>query len=470
MELFGVAVLFVFIAFAATYRLSESPGIWSDEGYLLQASKSLAIHGEQSLQMGPEEFVSTASVSSGYPLFAPVALSFKLFGTGLLQARAVMALYILAFYAAAYLLIRRLFSPQTALLSLAVVAGFAELYGNGRAVLGEVPGLFFLMLALLALDLLERSGYDDKRSYIFFGLAVGLCCATKPIYILILPAFFVAYVLRYRSIPLRVAPIAALAVAFITPVVLWFFMQFGSDASLRDVVNFYANPYGADDISSLMVQNLTRFVSELTPLFVLAAMAVWTIALALRRTGIRVAEIAAFAFCLIIALAYLRTPGWYRYLFPATVVALLFLAPASMALYEWIAARYGIFRRFPLLPHFVLSIFAIALVTQLFTTSYVAGYFGSTRTEALESHVATLPKDALIYFYDVPEAAFFAPSETYYQYINPNHEFGIMGADTLSHLKDADYVVMLASASTSVDVSGFEQLPAANRYLIFKKR
>lgn len=469
-EIFGVIALFALITFASTYKLAESPGVWSDEGYLLQASKSLAIHGAQFLQVAPGQFVSTASVTVGYPLLAPIALSFKLFGIGLLQARVVMAFYILAFCAASYALMRVLFNPRMALWSLAPVAGFAQLYGNGRAVLGEVPGLFFFMLTLLMLDRLERSGYRDMRLYAFFGLSAGLSFVTKPIFILMLPAFLIAYLVRYRSIPIRITNIVVCCGAFAAPILVWFFLQFGSDAAFSDVVNFYANPYGSDNIPSLIVQNLKRFVTEQTTLFTLVVSAAWAVALYLRRTSVRVAEIAAFAFCLVVTLAYLRTPGWYRYLFPATTIALVFFAPSVAAIYERMAGRVRISGRWRFLPYIAIGALALVLVIQLFTTSYVAGYFGSTRTEALETHIATLPKDATIYFYDVPEVAFFAPSERYYQYINPDHEFGIIGADTLPYLADSDYVVMLASASTSVDVSGFEPLQAANRYIVFKQR
>ena len=193
LEVLFIAALFVFVTFAATYRLTESPATWYDEGYLVQASKNLALYGQQQLQVAPGEFVSTASVSSGFTIFAPVALSFRLFGIGLLQARLVMVLYILAFCAAAYALIRSLFGQRSALWSLVALVGFAELYGNGKVVLGEVPGLFFLMLTLYFLHRLEKSAYTDMRLYLLSGLAAGLCIVTKPIFILFLPAAALVY-------------------------------------------------------------------------------------------------------------------------------------------------------------------------------------------------------------------------------------------------------------------------------------
>src|SRR3989344_6541436 len=103
-EVLFVVALFLFVTFAAAYRLTESPATWYDEGYLLQSSKNLALYGKQGLQTAPGVFASTATVSSGFPILAPVALSFKLFGIGLLQARLVMVLYILAFCGAVYAL------------------------------------------------------------------------------------------------------------------------------------------------------------------------------------------------------------------------------------------------------------------------------------------------------------------------------------------------------------------------------
>lgn len=471
MELFFVAALFVFVLFAATYKLSESPGTWYDEGYLLQSSQNLALYGKPGLQIAPGVRASAATVSTGFPVLAPVALSFKLFGFGMVQARSIMVIYLLAFCAAAYALMRRLFGPRTAILSLAALVGFAQLYGIGRAVLGEVPGLFFLMLSLLCVDRLERSGYTDMRLYALSGLLLGICAVTKPIFLPLFPALAIVYVLRFRRIRLQLRGVLVSMGVFVIPVVIWLLTQFGTDTTFADMLHFYVNPYDVGDVRALVFQNLTRFVTELTPLYVLLLVLVWGASLYLRRKAVATVEAVAFAYSVLILLSYLRIEGWYRYLFPATIVALMFLAPSAVILYERCAERLTMLQRFSWLPYALITVLFVMQTYQLFTTSYVATYFNGSRTHDLETYVGGLPKDASVYFYNVLETVPFAPSSNYYQFINPHPTFGVLGRATLPLIASGavDYIVIAASATSSVDLSQYEPIRQFNRYTLFGK-
>src|SRR3569832_2337265 len=85
---------FAIALMASTYRLAEAPGIWYDEGYYAQMAMNLAERGQEVLQIAPNTFISSATQTAGFPLVAPVALSYRLFGAGVLQGRAVMAVFI----------------------------------------------------------------------------------------------------------------------------------------------------------------------------------------------------------------------------------------------------------------------------------------------------------------------------------------------------------------------------------------
>ena len=85
-----VAGLFAILLFFSTYRLTESPPTWYDEGIYDQLAENMAVHGTQRMQVAPDTYVSTASVTGGYPFLYPISLAFRLFGVGLLQARIVM--------------------------------------------------------------------------------------------------------------------------------------------------------------------------------------------------------------------------------------------------------------------------------------------------------------------------------------------------------------------------------------------
>src|SRR3989344_1692639 len=422
-EILFVAALFLFVTFAATYRLTESPGTWYDEGYLLQSSQNLALYGTQGLQTAPGVFASTATVSSGFPVLAPVALSFKLFGTG-------------------------------------------------KAVLGEVPGLFYLALALLVLDRLERSGYANMRLYGLSGLFLGLCAVTKQIFIPLLLALALVYLTRFRRIRLQFRGVLVSLCMFVIPVIIWLLTQFGSDVTFSDILNFYINPYDVGDVGAIALQNLKRFVTELTPLYTLILVTVWGVSLYLRRKAAASVELAAFVYSVLILLSYLRMEGWYRYLFPATMVALAFLAPSTLALYGKCAEVLKMLRRFPWMPYVLITALFVAQTFQLFTTSYVAAYFNGSRTHDLEAYVGGLPKDSSVYFYNVLEAVPFAPSSNYYQYIKPHPTFGILGTETLPLIASGsvDYIVMTAGVTPDVDMSHYELVRQFNRYSLFGKK
>ncbi len=172
-----LALSTVLLLFAATYKLSEAPAVWYDEGLYSQAAFNFAEHGVHALQTAPDTFITNSYLTVGYTVLFPVSLSYKLFGVGVMQGRAVMVLFILAFAAAFYVLVRMLFGRWQAAWALLLLVSFPVLYGNGKPVLGEVPGMFFLVLTGIALVYLERSNYKSLWAYSAAGFAAGLCPA-----------------------------------------------------------------------------------------------------------------------------------------------------------------------------------------------------------------------------------------------------------------------------------------------------
>ena len=199
----GVIGLFALVFFYASYKLTESPPTWYDEGLYIQVAHSIAERGTQSVQTAPGEFISTGFVTGGYPFLAPVALSLRIFGDNLFAARLPMIVFILALAVAVFLFMYRLFGRQDALLALLLLATFPLLYGNGKNVLGEVPGLFYITLALLFLWRLELQEFKGIYNYLFLGIFTGLAAVTKPIFFFFFLAIGLVLLLCIRSIPLR---------------------------------------------------------------------------------------------------------------------------------------------------------------------------------------------------------------------------------------------------------------------------
>src|SRR4051812_23938863 len=88
--------IFAVILFFATDKLTETPPTWFDEGVYLQTAMNDSLHGEEALQVAPNIYAPAAYVTGGFPFLKPVSWSFDIAGIGLLQARSVMVLFILA--------------------------------------------------------------------------------------------------------------------------------------------------------------------------------------------------------------------------------------------------------------------------------------------------------------------------------------------------------------------------------------
>jgi 4-amino-4-deoxy-L-arabinose transferase-like glycosyltransferase len=438
---------------------------------------NFAERGEQVVQVAPDRFVSGAVITAGFPLIYPVSLSYTLFGAGVLQGRAIMVLFLCAFVLAAYVFARRMFGVWHASWAVLVLASFPMLYGNGKSVLGEIPGLLFLVLFLIAIDMLEKRSFRDVRLFALAGLAAGLCVVTKPIFLLLAPAVFVVWIMRFRRIPLSWKTVGAGALAFFVPVAIWVMLQFGSDDSLHDVLAFYANPYETPELLPLVLKNLARFVTELTPAYTLGAFLVWGVSFFARRAGrisVSTAELIAFFFSLIVLFAFIRLPGWYRYLFPAVVPALIALPFAATSVYHMLGEKLiPLLLRFRWFPYAALIVLICAQLYQVGFASYVADYYGSHRTEEATALLASLPLSESVFFYNVPELVILLPHRDYYQFIAP-HPQGLIGEEQLPLLSAGTPDVVLATRS------GFEAAPekfshyadtgVPGRYVLLRRR
>jgi 4-amino-4-deoxy-L-arabinose transferase-like glycosyltransferase len=408
----AIIVSLLLIAFAySAYRLTESPPTWFDEGIYIQVAQSLAERGTQAIQIAPGEYEGTGHVTGGYPFLAPVALSIKIFGPSLFAARLPMVLFILLYITAAWTLLYKLFGPREAFWGTLLLAVFPLLYGNGKNVLGEVPGMFYTLSALYCLWQIEAHGYIGRKWYILAGLFVGLAVATKPIFFLLPLAIGVVFLLRIRTIPLHWKEIGLATLAMAMPLLLWIYLQFGAE-SVATIFSHYLNPYAETDLLALVLQNFFRFFGEATPLFAAGLFGIWMLALAVRlyrKASPSNAELVAFVFSLFILLAYLRTAGWYRYFFEAMVLSLIFLPPALRTLASSI--------RQPWLAPAVLSILAAFMFYQLNFSSWVADHYASTQTAEFEQYFGSHDLQNVLVF-NAPEVVPFLKTEEYYQYFD----------------------------------------------------
>ncbi|HEY4507135.1 MAG TPA: glycosyltransferase family 39 protein [Candidatus Paceibacterota bacterium] len=419
-----IPILLVVI-FISTYKLTESPRTWYDDGLFMQVARNFAHFGVFGVQSSPGELDESIAgyVTTGYSVTYPIGLVFKFFGVGLLQARIPMVVFILLLLVVVFFLIYRLFGYKHAIVSTLLLASFAPVYGNGKLVLGEVPGMFFLVLFLLLLNRIEEVSHKKIVPSILLGLVGGLVVVTKPIFILLIPAVLICIWLRRKKINFTGNNIFFIGLFFLILVLLFFVTYFGEKDSVFGVLSFYGNNYsaGLGDILAAIPNNLERFFKETTPGYFALTMLFWLCSYLLRirkKQAIGLAENVAILFAILIAIAYLKTPGWYRYLFPGQVLALIFSPSAFSRVYDFVNNK--LLRSAA--PQFFWSIiFAVIIAFQFYQigfSSWVAGDYKSTRSKELREYLGNLDKNKSIFVYEAAEAVTFLQSDNYYQFFH----------------------------------------------------
>ncbi len=405
-----IGLVFLLVGGLTLFKLSESPRTWMDEGILLQVAKNTAEQGRFMIQAGPGELVSAGFVSTGCSVLCPIALVFKVFGVSLVNARLVMAGFILALFAVVYLLWRDFIKPRPLILAFLLLATFAPIYGHGRNVLGEIPGLFYLASAVYFLYLIDLDRQRSIYYLIWFSLAAGLAVTTKPIFLLLLPGLVVvAGILFKRGVLTPRRAVVSLG-AFILPIVLWYLTQFSGD-SLASIFNLYANPHVVDTKMAIM-SNLRSFVTAGQPFYMLVLWFIWSLALLVklqRKQTINLAEAWLWAFTSLVLLAYLRMPGYYRYFFLGQFWALVYLVPSIETIIYQKKIKIGI--------TVILIILVVFQLHQTVTNSWVANYLDSTTTADLSQIVPELAINHSVLLYQTPELVTFLPHNNYWQYL-----------------------------------------------------
>jgi hypothetical protein len=186
----------LFILVLSFYNLTAYPLTWFDEGSHLHVPKTLVNYGVYADYSSDGFRYYGPTLGVGPTVMLPIAGSFLMFGVGLLQARIVIVLYMLAGLWVFYAWIKELEGRKIALAALLLlISSRSVLYLQyGRQVLGEVPGLFFFMLGLW-LWFKDWEKPSLKRLSLV-GLFIGLAIVTKYQFLLfIMPALGISWLL-----------------------------------------------------------------------------------------------------------------------------------------------------------------------------------------------------------------------------------------------------------------------------------
>jgi 4-amino-4-deoxy-L-arabinose transferase-like glycosyltransferase len=149
----------VLIGLALTIRLDSVPPAWWDEGWTLSVARNWVESGHYG-RLSVGEPVPAGITQASY-ITGLVALSFWLFGVGIVQGRIVVVMITAATLLLMYYLVRRMYDQSIASGSLVVtmlLPAYIDLFPIyvGRQVLGEMPAMFFLLAGYMAMLSLPR--------------------------------------------------------------------------------------------------------------------------------------------------------------------------------------------------------------------------------------------------------------------------------------------------------------------------
>lgn len=441
----ALAVACALLIVASIWHLPASPATWFDEGINLGIAKSLINNGVYSLEIAPGKFVEQRPflITTNYPVLLPVAASLKLFSANLTAARIPAVLFLWGFALAAYMLVKKLYSREAAIFTLALIASFTPFYGNGKNLLGEVPGLFYLFAGLLALMNAER-----PRRLFFAGLLFGLCAATKPFFLIIIPAIATGIWWKDGLTKIALKRLALIGAGLAGPLIMWLWTILPSFSltAIFATTGYYSNSYAATGFLATITQNILRFAKESTPLhFTLLAIIVVIAAWRAKKSGLLTpTEVILLTFAAINWLWYLKTPGWYRYFFTAHMV-LLALFPAALLK---IAPRKA-----------VVGVLAALIAFQVSFTikhRYDSLYYSNDAANVAEYLNNKPASGETILTLNEPSVAFLLQNPSYqYLQINPALHFG---ESSLADKKGRRFDYVVARGLSNIGITNVEQI------------
>ena len=199
----AVVLLALVLLRLVTVNLESAPPIWWDEGWTMSVARNWIERGfygrlleGEPAQPGPEAHLTVTAL---------IALSFRLFGVGVWQARTVGLIFTLGALVVMYLLSKRLYSKRIAVATLAVLFFMSPRpafhpFLMGRQVMGEMPMVFYLLTGYFFLLLsLQKSKWLILAAIPLWALALNTKLQPIPFWFLslFLPLSIFVYYKRW---------------------------------------------------------------------------------------------------------------------------------------------------------------------------------------------------------------------------------------------------------------------------------
>jgi hypothetical protein len=386
--------------FLLLFRLGSYPAIWFDEGYKLNAARTLAQRGVYGTYTVDGYVPFDPGISSGPLDVSAVALSLKLLGTGVTQARLPSVVFVLIAVLSLYAIATLLYGKQAGLIA-ALVALAAPALSDinllilGRQILGE-PAALGLMLAGLWLWFKSWETHSWRYS-ILAGLALGLGMLSKTqISIPLVPTLLIIAAARwwkYRAhLVQEFTPVALLVAMF----VLW--QGIGTLFTPPDIraqnSALVMDAIRSNLLTDLFGRNLNGTAKVIVGLMVLSAIVTgWTLRRNSQSTPARWAQATIGVFVAVYAVWFgLLSVGWARYAYAGLVVAMLPLGKALWDGLVWLSGRIRILQG-NVFPAALVALTLIAFVSNILPAARNSDDSAQRMADYISEHV---PPDAII--------------------------------------------------------------------------
>jgi 4-amino-4-deoxy-L-arabinose transferase-like glycosyltransferase len=336
------------------FRLDTYPSLWFDEGYKLNAARTLAERGLYGTYTVEGYLPFDPGISGGPADIGLIALSFKLFGPGVLPARLMMSLYALLALWAMYRLATYLTQRVAATLIGLVILAAPSIQGVGfiligRQVLAEMPALALILLGVWWWVQSWEAGRKWSAGLaLLAGMAMGLGILSKTqIAIALVPALTLTAGLRIMRRKfawwLEMLPVVSLLGVYgvwsligklLTPADL----GIENAAMLRDAIQSnLLTPL----LGNTLTQSAWSVLAVMLTSIAVTGLRLWRSVSGTHKLGnADWLELFLAIFVLFTALWFaLLSVGWPRYAFAGLMVSWLLLGRAAWGVLAWLTKQ-----------------------------------------------------------------------------------------------------------------------------------
>jgi 4-amino-4-deoxy-L-arabinose transferase-like glycosyltransferase len=316
--IFVISIIIFFIWSFQT--LQTSPRYWFDEGINLQIARNFSEMGYLNLQVAPGEPYEKPFqfLTSGFPLTLPLGIWYQFTDFDFSDSRVYMLLWMSLLFLSTFLLSKEFYGSKLALFSVLLMMVFPPIVFHGRSLIGEIPGITLFFLALLTLS---------RHKFLLSGLLFGLVVATKPLFVLILPAVLLSLFKNKGSFKKELFLWIGISVPAL--IFLWHVLP---SLNLIELVGTYSGRASQHSLFENVFSNAKRFFTDSSLIVTLILSIVVAISFKkedFSRRAFSILIISAF----LSLLFFLQSVGWNRYLvfYQAILVLLLPVALSRLS-------------------------------------------------------------------------------------------------------------------------------------------